>query len=109
MCGSAIEYGVEVAPLAGARIEICGNARSFVRRERSLPSRERGLKCADTVLEMDRGFVAPLAGARIEISSKGGVLMKDIVAPLAGARIEIHRKSCILCTPHRRSPRGSED
>ena len=54
-----------VAPLAGAWIEICsldkGNTASGSR-----PSRARGLKCTQYELK-NTAFVAPLAGAWIEM------------------------------------------
>ena len=56
-----------VAPLAGARIEIMALEENSRRSTASLPSRERGLKYAETFqLDCPRP-VAPLAGARIEI------------------------------------------
>ena len=42
---NGLEGGAYVAPLAGARIEISTHARDTEHRYRSLPSRERGLKC----------------------------------------------------------------
>ena len=57
---------VDVAPLAGAWIEISSmsTASSF---SESLPSRERGLKYGYGQKRNVRGAVAPLAGAWIEI------------------------------------------
>ena len=55
-----------VAPLAGARIEICHRIRWQCGSE-SLPSRERGLKSLYLIQKLTRSTVAPLAGARIEI------------------------------------------
>ena len=82
--------GVQVAPLAGAWIEIgvcilisiaCG----------SLPSRERGLKFSESEIPRGRVIVAPLAGAWIEISQPSIISGDCAVAPLAGAWIEIQR------------------
>ena len=77
---------IDVAPLAGARIEII---RSYCRSVKA--------------------FVAPLAGARIEIPDPGTDGEGESVAPLAGARIEI--RFWVLRYPllSRRSPRGSAD
>ena len=56
-----------VAPLAGAWIEIlCYGV--LIALIRSLPSRERGLKCYTEWTLMNVKKVAPLAGAWIEIS-----------------------------------------
>ena len=57
---------IDVAPLAGARIEIA------IRRPNqhlsgSLPSRERGLKSQCCCCYLRLRLVAPLAGARIEM------------------------------------------
>ena len=57
---------IDVAPLAGARIEISNMSRNFPP-EMSLPSRERGLKYLMLDCGLRRQEVAPLAGARIEI------------------------------------------
>ena len=55
-----------VAPFAGAWIEITlmKSGKSCIK---SLPSRERGLKCSISLDLQDRGLVAPFAGAWIEI------------------------------------------
>ena len=80
-------FNIWVAPLAGAWIEILCESLSN-RRIRSLPSRERGLKC---FLRFFRDVVA-------------------LVAPLAGAWIEIRSNLAIKLYPKfRRSPRGSVD
>ena len=98
----------EVAPLAGARIDIQN------------PSGKRR-----------KNAVAPLAGARIEIALQQSDITSGTVAPLAGARIEIIKGidvtvKGIASLPSRerglksvgcsgtedmygRSPRGSED
>ena len=99
-----------VAPLAGARIEIWWQ-HGLHNRAWSLPSRERGLKSIQLWLRVldhrrsPRGSadwnavsfwllssdtaVAPLAGARIEILLMVSSSHAGRVAPLAGARIEI--------------------
>ena len=100
---------IDVAPLAGAWIEIL-YMHCMCRGDPSLPSRERGLK-SQTLLptltvrrrsprgSVDRNtqpicfilalYVAPLAGAWIEISSAHQRHRRKCVAPLAGAWIEI--------------------
>ena len=56
----------------------------------SLPSRERGLKYHRTSQIRQRCIVAPLAGAWIEIIDGGKIpRTTNAVAPLAGAWIEI--------------------
>ena len=62
---STFSYGL-VAPLAGARIEIFVDVTEYTQ-VGSLPSRERGLKYLFSVLFSLLTCVAPLAGARIEI------------------------------------------
>ena len=84
--GHGIKRDREVAPLAGARIEIKSRAR---------------LK--------DPVVVAPLAGARIEIVCKHKSTLSQLVAPLAGARIEILKTVRSMEIKQRRSPRGSAD
>ena len=100
-----------VAPLAGAWIEIWRIIRcledlrpSLPSRERglkyedaeveevfvwSLPSRERGLKCMSMESVANLAVVAPLAGAWIEILPVWEWQRSLVVAPLAGAWIEI--------------------
>ena len=77
---------IEVAPLAGARIEI------------GLPEEVKRM-----------ALVAPLAGARIEILKYCIILKNSSVAPLAGARIEILLGPGEKLLFRRRSPRGSAD
>jgi len=84
---------IQVAPFAGAWIEIIWTKPTSWGVSASLPSRERGLKFA--LLEVFSRFfkVAPFAGAWIEIKleqSIGGV--ETLVAPFAGAWIEIQRQ-----------------
>ena len=57
-----------VAPLAGAWIEILGKSERTVR-DMSLPSRERGLKFYCLISNIKEITVAPLAGAWIEMRS----------------------------------------
>ena len=76
----------EVAPLAGAWIEI-------MRPE----------------YQSHNHIVAPLAGAWIEILSSIEYYMLSHVAPLAGAWIEIAHLSACRAMASRRSPRGSVD
>ena len=63
-------YNIGVAPFAGAWIEIdlLGIPIDVVK---SLPSRERGLKCKRDVLLLIGKRVAPFAGAWIEIDLLG--------------------------------------
>ncbi len=106
----------KVAPLAGAWIEIKSSVTSHAA-DRSLPSRERGLKFNVEELEGTAFPVAPLAGAWIEISTLEDGMNECVslpsrerglkfvaldgfdcaagVAPLAGAWIEILLSFCI--------------
>ena len=61
---------IDVAPLAGAWIEI-GYMHSADSGAPSLPSRERGLKYNLDCDTYKQGRVAPLAGAWIEICGRG--------------------------------------
>ena len=56
---------------------------------RSLPSRERGLKFEDLIIEDKYDQVAPFAGAWIEIHKGANSERLSKVAPFAGAWIEI--------------------
>ena len=79
-----------VAPLAGAWVEIEYRCKDNDNCERSLPSRERGLKYLLIPMILNHLFVAPLAGAWVEMIRE--MLEKDpsiTVAPLAGAWVEI--------------------
>ena len=60
-----ITESVEVAPLAGAWIET-HSALIVLNSLMSHPSRVRGSKLYDNVLDIDESGVAPLAGAWIE-------------------------------------------
>ena len=62
-----MEYTGEVAPLAGAWIEILPASVFPSSFRLSPPSRGRGLKYVDAVTDPETGEVAPLAGAWIEI------------------------------------------
>ena len=77
---------IDVAPLAGARIEMYPRLCTYI-----------------------TSCVAPLAGARIEIAVATGAVGAAIVAPLAGARIEIPVIGEEFRDRSRRSPRGSAD
>ena len=98
----------EVAPLAGAWIEILSTTKISIG-VKSLPSRERGLKLQSSVFVPDHGIVAPLAGAWIEITVCSFESELECVAPLAGAWIEILCPPHTVCSDKRRSPRGSVD
>ena len=84
--GTDGENSVQVAPFAGAWIEI---------------------RIADAA-EVQR-FVAPFAGAWIEILPDRRTLRKIAVAPFAGAWIEIGAAGDKRTRQHRRSLRGSVD
>ena len=78
-----------VAPFTGAWIEIQCEFGTLLA-QRSLPSRERGLKLL--ILALDVGFaeVAPFTGAWIEIWNQDvRTDVKVSVAPFTGAWIEI--------------------
>ncbi len=61
-----VQHPLSVAPLAGARIEIEHHHIIHIP-DMSLPSRERGLKSSSWKILVIPDTVAPLAGARIEI------------------------------------------
>ena len=103
---------IDVAPFAGARIEICLSCQTYMYRQvapfagarieivallilrvgsRSLPSRERGLKFKNCIELIPIEPVAPFAGARIEIFLWFSPSILQHVAPFAGARIEIEK------------------
>ena len=99
---------VEVAPFAGAWIEIVNASRSSFH-DSSLPSRERGLKSAMPGAFVAGLFVAPFAGAWIEIGVYLGRGAAFYVAPFAGAWIEISKMLEISWSRACRSLRGSVD
>ena len=78
-----------VAPLAGAWIEMNLERLEKCSVQQSLPSRERGLKYLPLQRSVSPSLVAPLAGAWIEISILSMLHQHNTVAPLAGAWIEI--------------------
>ena len=80
---------MEVAPFAGAWIEIVTVKIPNASARMSLPSRERGLKSDRAAGEICKECVAPFAGAWIEIIFYVMDIMRMIVAPFAGAWIEI--------------------
>ena len=98
-----------VAPLAGAWIEIKEENIRLLEEQKSLPSRERGLKSADRTAGNCAVSVAPLAGAWIEIMGDEYKMPPVGVAPLAGAWIEIQRRFLNAPLLLSRSPRGSVD
>ena len=55
----------------------------------SLPTRERGLKSVQSLLQFPADLVAPYAGAWIEITKVSEMSFGSTVAPYAGAWIEI--------------------
>ena len=69
MKGLQINFAEQVAPLAGAWIEIPILAPFLMSEIASLPSRERGLKSSIGITRLLMLPVAPLAGAWIEIHS----------------------------------------
>ena len=62
---------------------------------RSLPSRERGLKLRIKHTKTGMFKVAPFAGARIEMLNMRRDCLNRLVAPFAGARIEIFLRDWI--------------
>ena len=82
-------FGVDVAPYAGAWIEILSASIQSGISSGSLPTRERGLKSFMDGLPDGTGFVAPYAGAWIEIFLPVRHFRPLPVAPYAGAWIEI--------------------
>ena len=100
--------GREVAPFAGAWIEITALAIGLVSMM-SLPSRERGLKSLIDKNLSKEEVVAPFAGAWIEIHGIKCDLMITGVAPFAGAWIEIDLTSPVASSVACRSLRGSVD
>ena len=60
----------DVAPFAGAWIEIYHAGFILRNGDMSLPSRERGLKWRYAIIPWQDSFVAPFAGAWIEIELK---------------------------------------
>ena len=78
-----------VAPFAGAWIEIGNYERDSEAMNKSLPSRERGLKSDLKTYSPAPVPVAPFAGAWIEISRVSHFSTSSMVAPFAGAWIEI--------------------
>ena len=103
----AAEVNLFVAPFAGAWIE---TYRVFVDDHQimSLPSRERGLKPTESLLEQE-GSVAPFEGAWIETPVKASFLTMNTVAPFAGAWIETSFLLMNQKQIKRRSLRGSVD
>ena len=98
----------EVAPHAGAWIEINGFSLAFAP-DKSLPTRERGLKSSPSAASGGREGVAPHAGAWIEISFLRALCTLTPVAPHAGAWIEMVNARLMLAPKPCRSPRGSVD
>ena len=49
--------------------------------DQSLPSRERGLKYADSIYNIEKNIVAPLAGAWIEMMISSPVLISASSLP----------------------------
>ena len=84
-----------VAPFAGAWIEISAMMPT-ISPQRSLPSRERGLKSNEADEVSGAVKVAPFAGAWIEIPHIGYTPRSHPVAPFAGAWIEITQVRYIL-------------
>ncbi len=80
---------LDVAPLAGAWIEIDTPEGGLMEGILSHPSRVRGLKYDNLQDATVYRKVAPLAGAWIEIIFNRELILAFPVAPLAGAWIEI--------------------
>ena len=96
-----------VAPLAGARIEILMQD-PFNLQVKSLPSRERGLKSYPTEIIQTEALVAPLAGARIEIYLAVQREVADLSLPSRERGLKFKLLDDVL-DMSRRSPRGSAD
>ena len=77
--------------------------------QRSLPTRERGLKLSSSTVQDITSVVAPYAGAWIETGGLRFDSSTVVVAPYAGAWIETMKSVTIFPMPVRRSLRGSVD
>ena len=75
----------DVAPFAGAWIEIMINASADQIVLRSLPSRERGLKSNWNKHQTLDAYVAPFAGAWIEMIKKRGFYSEENRRSLRGS------------------------
>ena len=84
-----------VAPFAGAWIEIRKTGQKTIPR-RSLPSRERGLKCSPQVSFRVTVLVAPFAGAWIEIENPKNVEVKARSLPSRERGLKLHGRMRIL-------------
>ena len=100
--------GAEVAPFAGAWIEIQRQAHTQSLK-RSLRSPERGLKFYQQTGGSGILKVAPFAGAWIEIVMNDESWSTERVAPFAGAWIEITIAGAINTALSGRSVRRSVD
>ena len=88
----------------------CNGNKRGINKNLSLPSRERGLKYRDDGKRKRKGWVAPLAGAWIEINVVRGYARRCRMSlPSRERGLKFHRpmKQCraLQC----RSPRGSVD
>ena len=86
-----------VAPFAGAWIEMLFSPYRQTHICESLPSRERGLKSSGITINAVDVIVAPFAGAWIEIHLPHYRLTAWHVAPFAGAWIEIPHTALFIC------------
>ena len=78
--------------------------------EKSLPSRERGLKhFYMEILENDRSLSLPSRERGLKLPPQWGVWVTAHVAPFAGAWIETKYLTVLHSYPRRRSLRGSVD
>ena len=99
----------DVAPRAGAWIEVKPARIVVTRYQGSLPVRERGLKYFWAPQNPHQNHVAPRAGAWIEVLSGTSIDVIMSVAPRAGAWIEVGRLPRRRPQYPRRSPCGSVD
>ena len=99
---------IDVAPLAGARIEIWIQRRASGY-SLSLPSRERGLKyrAMEELNNLPLSLPSRERGLKFAFFHQFDCI--SMVAPLAGARIEIPALQPTINLHTSRSPRGSAD
>ena len=98
-----------VAPLAGAWIEIKWTGCDTLHNDASLPSRERGLKLKILQNLLIIPSVAPLAGAWIEIFHERGYQYRHKSLPSRERGLKSLRILLLVTRFFSRSPRGSVD
>ena len=97
----------QVAPFAGAWIEILSYLLQLVGIVASLPSRERGLKFIKNTfgIKFDRSLPSRERGLKWFVYA--AKITGEVVAPFAGAWIEIKDIQPLTLTKNRRSLRGA--